>query len=113
MSDGTTSYNYDALNRVKGYTTGGQTRTNSYNGYGTLVAQVLGTTTTRYTQDLASPLSQVLSNGGASDAPLFPKITIAPTRGVNSVFLVHNSRYVIWLFKSRIVAVPQRNDTCA
>ena len=63
-SNGTTSYNYDALNRVKDYTTSGQTRTNSYNGDGTLVAQVNGRTTTRYTQDLASPLSQVLNTGG-------------------------------------------------
>lgn len=61
LGDGTTSYTYDALSRVKDYTTGGQTRTNSYNGDGTLVTQVLGGTTTRYTQDLASPPSQVLN----------------------------------------------------
>jgi len=39
------------------------TTTNAYNGDGTLVAQTVGSVTTRYTQDLASPLSQILSDG--------------------------------------------------
>jgi len=55
-SDGTTTYVYDALNRL---TTQGST-TNTYTGDGTLVAQMTGATTTRFTQDLVAPLSQVL-----------------------------------------------------
>ncbi|MDZ4719241.1 MAG: RHS repeat-associated core domain-containing protein [Roseiflexaceae bacterium] len=39
------------------------TTSNAYNGDGTLVAQTTGGVTTRYTQDLASPLSQILSDG--------------------------------------------------
>ena len=47
---------YDALNRMisRGPTT------YEYNGDGVLTKQVVGSTTTRYRQDLASPLSQVL-----------------------------------------------------
>ena len=66
LTDGATSYAYDALNRLTSTTTGGQTRTNGYNGDGVLVAQTIGGTTTRYTQDLAAPLSQVLNDGTAS-----------------------------------------------
>lgn len=55
LSDGTTAYTYDALNRA--ITTGGTT--NSYNADSVLVQQG----TTRYVQDLAAPLSQILSDG--------------------------------------------------
>ncbi|MDZ4721389.1 MAG: LamG-like jellyroll fold domain-containing protein, partial [Roseiflexaceae bacterium] len=58
-NDGTNASTYDALNRV---TTHGTT-SNAYNGDGTLVSQVVGGVTTRYTQDLASPLSQILNDG--------------------------------------------------
>ena len=56
INDGTAAYTYDALNRttVRGATTYG------YNGDGTLVSQATSGVTTRYTQDLAAPLSQVL-----------------------------------------------------
>lgn len=47
-------------------TRAGTTTTNGYTGGGTLVSQVVGGTTTRYTQDLAAPLSQVLQTVGAS-----------------------------------------------
>jgi RHS repeat-associated protein len=55
-NDGTTSYAYDALNRLK------QRGSTTYasNGDGVMVSQTLGGNTTRYTQDLASPLSQIL-----------------------------------------------------
>jgi YD repeat-containing protein len=59
-SDGTTSYTYNALSQVTALTRGGTTTTNAYNGDGVLVSQSVGATTTRYTQDLAAPLSQVL-----------------------------------------------------
>jgi len=58
-NDGTSTYAYDALSRM----TAQGTTTNAYNGDGTLIAQTTGGVTTRYTQDLASPLSQILSDG--------------------------------------------------
>ena len=59
LTDGTTAYTYDALNRVL---TMGST-SNTYNADGTLVAQTVSSVTTRSTQDVAAPLSQILSNG--------------------------------------------------
>ena len=58
LNDGVTSYTYDALNRA--VTTG--STTNQYNADGVLVQQG----TTRYVQDLAVPLSQILSDGTTS-----------------------------------------------
>ncbi|MBK9944977.1 MAG: RHS repeat-associated core domain-containing protein [Kouleothrix sp.] len=55
-NDGTAAYTYDALNR----TTARGSTAYAYNGDGTLVSQITGGVTTRYTQDLAAPLSQVL-----------------------------------------------------
>ena len=66
LNDSTTSYAYDALSRVASTTRAGTTTTNAYTGDGTLVRQVTGATTTRYTQDLAAPLSQILQVVGAS-----------------------------------------------
>ncbi len=60
LSDDTTTSTYDPLNRLLTSTSAGQSRTNSYNGDGVLVAQTANGTTTRYTQDLAAPRSQVL-----------------------------------------------------
>jgi RHS repeat-associated protein len=64
LNDGTAAYTYDALSR----TTVRGTTTYAYNGDGTLVSQLTGGVTTRYTQDLAAPLSQVLQTqvGGAT-----------------------------------------------
>jgi hypothetical protein len=62
LADGTTTYAYDALNRL---TALGAT-SNSYTGDGVLVAQTTGGTT-RSTQDLAAPLSQVLQAAGTND----------------------------------------------
>jgi RHS repeat-associated protein len=59
-NDGTTTSTYDVLNRALTVTAGSQTRSNTYNGDGVLVAQTANGTLTRYTQDLAAPLSQVL-----------------------------------------------------
>src|SRR5262249_51508011 len=63
-NDGTTTYTYDALSRL---TQRGST-TYAYNGDGTLVSQASGGVTTRYTQDLAAPLSQVLQTKVGSAA---------------------------------------------
>jgi hypothetical protein len=64
IGDGTAAYTYDALSR----TTARGGTTYAYNGDGTLVSQATGGVTTRYTQDLAAPLSQVLQIqvGGAN-----------------------------------------------
>jgi RHS repeat-associated protein len=59
LTDGTATYTYDALNRTK-TVAGAQSRTYTYNGDGVLVKQVAGSTRITYTQDLATPLSQVL-----------------------------------------------------
>ncbi|WP_161668727.1 RHS repeat domain-containing protein [Kallotenue papyrolyticum] len=60
LSDGTTTYAYDALGRLTSTTHNGTSTTHAYNGDGVLVAQTTGSTTTRYTQDLVAPLSQIL-----------------------------------------------------
>jgi RHS repeat-associated protein len=62
-NDGTTTYSYDALNRMITAQRGGEYRGNTYNGDGVLVKQVTPWTWSNaisYTQDLAAPLSQVL-----------------------------------------------------
>jgi len=59
LDDGTTSTTWDALNRL----TVQGTTSNAYNGDGVLVGQIVGSTAITYTQDLASPLSQILSDG--------------------------------------------------
>ena len=66
LSDLSTTYSYDPLSRLTSTTRAGTTTTNSYNGDGTLVSQLTGSTTTRYTQDLAAPLAQILQTQGAS-----------------------------------------------
>jgi hypothetical protein len=62
-NDGTAADTYDALNRT---TVPGATY--AYNGDGTLVSQLTGGVTTRYSQDLAAPLSQVLQTKVGSAA---------------------------------------------
>jgi len=59
LDDGSTINTWDALNRL----TVQGTTTNAYNGDGVLVAQTTGSGTISYTQDLASPLSQILGDG--------------------------------------------------
>jgi uncharacterized protein RhaS with RHS repeats len=58
LSDGTNSYTYDPLNRLTQH----NSTTYGYNGDGILVRASSGGSTTRYTQDLAAPLAQVLSD---------------------------------------------------
>jgi YD repeat-containing protein len=64
INDGT-AYIYDALNRTT--VRGGTSYT--YNGDGTLVSQATSGVTTRYTQDLAAPLSQVLQTKVGAATP--------------------------------------------
>jgi hypothetical protein len=58
LSDGTNTYSYDPLNRLTQH----NSTTYGYNGDGVLVSSSSGGSTTRYTQDLAAPLAQVLSD---------------------------------------------------
>jgi RHS repeat-associated protein len=69
-SDGTRTYSYDALNRLTSVTRNGQTVDYAYNGDGVLVSRTEGTSTTRYAQDLARGLDQVLqtSQNGTTNA---------------------------------------------
>ena len=60
LNDGTQTSTYDALSRMLTTTNGSEQRVYTYNGDGTLVAQTANGTTTRFTQDLISPLSQIL-----------------------------------------------------
>jgi len=60
INDGTNQYTYDALNRTSSVRQGGTTTTYTYNGDGTLVKQIGSGAATLYTQDLASPLTQIL-----------------------------------------------------
>ncbi len=60
LGDGTATFTYDALSRMLTTTNGSEQRAYTYNGDGTLVAQTANGATTRFTQDLVSPLSQIL-----------------------------------------------------
>jgi RHS repeat-associated protein len=62
LSDGHgDAYSYDALNRLTSTHNGAISY--AYNGDGVLVRETAGGSTTHYAQDLAAPLSQVLSDG--------------------------------------------------
>jgi RHS repeat-associated protein len=78
-SDGTATYTYDARNRL----TQRGTTSYSYNGDDVLVAQATAGVTTRYTQDLASPLSQVLqtTQGLVTTDYLYGRERLAATTG--------------------------------
>lgn len=71
LRDTDQQYTYDALNRMTQaipLATGSMLSSNTYNADGTLVAQIQGSTTTRYTQDVAAPLSQILSDASTGSA---------------------------------------------
>ena len=61
LSDGATSYTYDALNHLASASATGQSSSYVYNGDGTLVSQTTNGTTTSYAQDLAASQSQILA----------------------------------------------------
>jgi len=61
LSDGTTTYSYDALSRLTGLTPlsgTAPTESDGYNGDGVLVTQTVGGVLTQYAQDLAAPAGQ-------------------------------------------------------
>jgi YD repeat-containing protein len=73
VSDGTTSYSFDALGRLSGTSATGQTRSYGYNGDGALTSATVNGTSTSYTQDQAGGTSQVLAStsGGVSTDYLY------------------------------------------
>jgi YD repeat-containing protein len=80
--DGTATYGYDALGRM----TERDSTTYAYNGDGVLVDDG----TTRYTQDLATPLSQVLqtTQGSATTDYLYGMDRLAAVDGSNRTWYV-------------------------
>lgn len=62
INDGSMSYGYEPLNRLLAQ----GSITNTYNGDGVLIIQATGSGTITYTQDLVSPLSQILNDGSAN-----------------------------------------------
>ncbi len=67
LSDGTTTYTYDAALRLKTVTTGGSTTTYQYNGDGDRVAQTVNGVQTTYVIDTATPLTMVLAETTGTD----------------------------------------------
>ena len=66
-ADGASTSTYDALNRLTSRTASSVTTSYGVNGDGALVSEQMGSgTVTRYMQDLAAPLSQILSDGTTS-----------------------------------------------
>jgi RHS repeat-associated protein len=63
LNDGTSTYAYDSQNRLTALTQGGHTYTFSYNGHGDRLTQSVDGVVTRYTLDLETDLTQVLSDG--------------------------------------------------
>ncbi|MBN1310254.1 MAG: hypothetical protein JXB30_02465, partial [Anaerolineae bacterium] len=67
LSDGTTTYTYDAANRVASITAASVTTTYTYNGDGDRIAQETGGVETTYVIDIATSLTMVLSETTAGE----------------------------------------------
>jgi RHS repeat-associated protein len=63
LSDGTSTYTYDAANRLKTVTQGANSYSYVYNGLGDRLSQTVNGVTTQYTLDLNTSLTQVLADG--------------------------------------------------
>jgi len=61
LNDGTSTYSYDAENRLISTTAGGVTSSYTYNGDGDRISQTVDSTLTTYVLDIATPLTMVLS----------------------------------------------------
>jgi YD repeat-containing protein len=83
LGDLTSTYSYDPLGRLTSVLKGSETRAYTYNGDGVLVAQTTNGVLTRYTQDLAAPLSQVLqtTQGSATTNYLYGLNRLASVAG--------------------------------
>ncbi len=67
LDDGSSQYTYDAALRLKTVTKDGMTTSYTYNGDGDRVSQTVGTTTTTYVLDIATPLTMVLAETTGTD----------------------------------------------
>src|SRR5881628_3379475 len=78
------------IERIGNSGTMARTTTYTYNGDDVLTSQTTGTTTTRYTQDLAAPLSQVLQvrQGGATTDYLYGVTRLAAVSGSTRTWYV-------------------------
>jgi len=63
LDDGTSEYAYDHANRLASVTQGGDLYTFTYNGLGDRLRQIINSSPTNYTLDLAAGLTQVLADG--------------------------------------------------
>jgi len=61
LNDGTSTYVYDAENRLISVTAAGSTTSYQYNGDGDRISQTVDSTLTTYVLDVATPLTMVLS----------------------------------------------------
>jgi YD repeat-containing protein len=62
LDDGTNTYSYDHANRLVGATKQGSSISYGYNGLGDRLSQTMNSTTTHFTMDLNTGLTQVLAN---------------------------------------------------
>ena len=67
LNDGTTTYTYDTLNRLRRTAAAAAQSFYDYNGDGVLIARSLNSNFTRFSQDLALPLPQILQTSWSSD----------------------------------------------
>ncbi len=63
LNDGTSTYTYDAANRLTSVTQGTSLSSYSYNGLGDRLSQTVDSVTTSYVLDLNAGLTQVLADG--------------------------------------------------
>jgi RHS repeat-associated protein len=70
-SDGTSTYTYDAANRLISVTSGASTTTYTYNGDGDRVSQTVDSTLTTYVLDTATSLTMVLAETTGSESFLY------------------------------------------
>ena len=67
LNDGTTNYTYDTLNRLRRMAAPAAQSFYDYNGDGVLIARGVNSNFTRFSQDLALPLPQILQTSWSSD----------------------------------------------
>jgi RHS repeat-associated protein len=83
LSDGATSYSYDALNHLTGASATGQDSNYTYNGDGTLVGQQVNGVSTSYVSGLAVSQGQILATTtGSTTTNYFYGSDIAPLASV-------------------------------
>jgi RHS repeat-associated protein len=75
LFDGTTTYEYDAANRLVTATSGSTVSTYNYDGIGNRVAQTANSTTTRYTLDVGSGLYEVIDATTGSDTTRYVQVS--------------------------------------